>query len=222
MKRDAQINTQSWRSQLSDVDAGVVRWRKTNSDSHPFQALANINENLIRNGGFVPLLTKTLCTIHNNQFVLESGDTANMGRSEMASLFSLSLSSFKEWMSQASKARVMLRIASPIRKTAAIKDASGKNLAITEPTPRNTDEIRMAARSVPMSGAVWLRHDDKTTRSLLSGSALKCHPTRLMCSISVSSGIPQDRERFILWSLPHRWLTVGSLPVGNCQRYSSL
>jgi hypothetical protein len=69
------------------VDAGVVRWRKTNSVAHPFQALANINENLIRNGGFVPLLTKTLCTIDNNQFVLESGDTANMGRFEMASLF---------------------------------------------------------------------------------------------------------------------------------------
>ena len=135
------------------MDAGVVRWRKTYSVAHPFQVLANINENLIRNGGFVPLLTKTLCTIHNNQFVLESGDTANMGRSEMASLFLLSLSSFKELTSQASKARVMLRIASPIRKTAAIKDASGKNLAITEPTPRNTDEIRMAARSVPMSGA---------------------------------------------------------------------
>ena len=97
-------------------------------------------------------------------------------------------------MSQASKARVMLRIASPIRKTAAIKDASGKNLAITEPTPRNTDEIRMAARSVPMSGAGWLRHDDKTTRLLLSGSALKCHPIRLICSISVSSGVPEDRE----------------------------
>jgi hypothetical protein len=69
------------------VDAGVVRWRKTNSVANPFQVLSNINENLIRNGGFVPLLTKTLCTIHNNQFVLESGDTANMGRSEMASLF---------------------------------------------------------------------------------------------------------------------------------------
>ena len=101
-------------------------------------------------------------------------------------------------MSQASKARVMLRIASPIRKTAAIKDASGKNLAITEPTPRNTDEIRMAARSVPMSGAGWLRHDDKTTSSLLSGSALKCHPTRLRCSISDRRGVLQDRERFNL------------------------
>ena len=73
MKRDAQINTQSWRSQLSDVDAGVVRWRKTNSFAHPFQALANINENLIRNGGFVPLHTKMLCTIHNNQLILERG-----------------------------------------------------------------------------------------------------------------------------------------------------
>lgn len=33
--------------------------------------------------------------------------------------------------SQATRARVMLRIASPIRNTAAIKDASGKNLAMT-------------------------------------------------------------------------------------------
>ena len=89
MKRDAQINTQSRRSQLSDVDAGVVRWMKTNSVAHPFQALANINENLIRNGGFVLLLIKTLCTIHNNQFVLESGDTANMGRSEWPLFFSV-------------------------------------------------------------------------------------------------------------------------------------
>ena len=96
VKRDAQIKTQSCRPQLSDVDAGVVRWIKMNSVAHPFQALANTNENLIRNGGFVPLHTKMLCTIHNKQFVLESGDTANMGRSEMASLFFLSPSSFKE------------------------------------------------------------------------------------------------------------------------------
>ena len=60
---------------------------KLNSVAHPFQTLANINENLIRNGAFVPLFTKILCTIHSNQFVLEIGDTANMGRSEMAFLF---------------------------------------------------------------------------------------------------------------------------------------
>lgn len=63
MKRDAQINTQIWRSQLSDVDAGVVRWRKTNSVAHPFQALANINENLIRNGGFVSKRSARYITI---------------------------------------------------------------------------------------------------------------------------------------------------------------
>ena len=87
---------------------------------------------------------------------LRAGTLQTWGGLRWPPFFLLSLSSFKEWISQASKARVMLRIASPIRKTAAIKDASGKNLAITEPTPRNTDEIRMAARSVPMSGAVGI------------------------------------------------------------------
>ena len=38
VKRDAQIKTQSCRPQLSDVDAGVVRWIKMNSVAHPFQA----------------------------------------------------------------------------------------------------------------------------------------------------------------------------------------
>ena len=86
-KRVAQIKTQSCRPQLADVDSGVVRWMKMNSVAHPFQPLANIDENLIRNGGFVPLPTKTLCMRHSNQLVLESGDTAILGRSERASLF---------------------------------------------------------------------------------------------------------------------------------------
>ena len=60
MKRVAQIKTQSCRPQLADVDSGVVRWMKMNSVAHPFQPLANIDENLIQNGGFVPLPTKTL------------------------------------------------------------------------------------------------------------------------------------------------------------------
>ena len=46
----------------------------------------------------------------------------------------------------------MLRIASPTKNTAANNAASGKNLAITNPTPRNTEEITMAARSVPTGG----------------------------------------------------------------------
>ena len=45
---------------------------------------------------------------------------------------------------QDTKYKVMLTRACPTRNTPAIRDASGKNLAITEPTPRNTDEIRMA------------------------------------------------------------------------------
>ena len=77
----------------------------------------------------------------------------------------------------------------------------------TNPKKYRWDQDGGKVRSHERCG--WLRHDDKTTRSLLSGSALKCHPTRLMCSISVSSGIPQDRERFILGTPPHRWLTVG-------------
>jgi hypothetical protein len=51
---------------------------------------------------------------------------------------------------QDTKYKVMLTRASPTRNTPAISDASGKNLAITEPTPRNTDEMRMAVRSVHM------------------------------------------------------------------------
>jgi len=53
------------------------------------------------------------------------------------------------FLNQAAKTRAMLRIASPTKNTAANNAASGKNLAITKPTPRNTDEIRMAVRSVP-------------------------------------------------------------------------
>ena len=87
MKRVAQIKTQSCRPQLAYVDAGVVRWMKMNSVAHPFQPLANINENLIKNGGFVPLLARTPCRIHNIQFVLDSGGIANMGRTETASPF---------------------------------------------------------------------------------------------------------------------------------------
>ena len=48
--------------------------------------------------------------------------------------------------------RAMLRIASPTKNTAANNAASGKNLAITNPTPRNTEEITMAVRSVPTGG----------------------------------------------------------------------
>jgi len=44
----------------------------------------------------------------------------------------------------------MLRIASPTKKTAANNAASGKNLAMTKPTPRKTDERRIAVRSVPI------------------------------------------------------------------------
>ena len=51
---------------------------------------------------------------------------------------------------QATMIRAMLRIASPTKKTAANNAASGKNLAITNPTPRKTDENRMAVRSVPI------------------------------------------------------------------------
>ena len=53
------------------------------------------------------------------------------------------------FLNQAAKTKAMLRIASPTKNTAANNAASGKNLAITKPTPRNTDEIRMAVRSVP-------------------------------------------------------------------------
>ena len=56
---------------------------------------------------------------------------------------------------QDTKYKVMLTSASPTRNTPAIRDASGKNLATTEPTPRNTDEMRMAVRSVPMKRS-WM------------------------------------------------------------------
>ena len=95
MKRVAQIKTQSCRPQLADVDSGVVRWMKMNSVAHPFQPLANINENLIQNGGFVPLLTKTLCMRHNNQFVLERG-TLQSWEGLRGTPFFLPLPSFKE------------------------------------------------------------------------------------------------------------------------------
>ena len=45
----------------------------------------------------------------------------------------------------------MFRIKRPIKNPADNMDVSGKNLAITKPTPRNTDEIRIAVRSVPIS-----------------------------------------------------------------------
>ena len=44
----------------------------------------------------------------------------------------------------------MLRIASPTKNTAASNAASGKNLAITKPTPKNTEKITMAVRSDPI------------------------------------------------------------------------
>ena len=44
----------------------------------------------------------------------------------------------------------MLRIASPTRNTEASNDASGKNLEITKPTPRNTDDNSIAAMSAGM------------------------------------------------------------------------
>ena len=64
---------------------------------------------------------------------------------------------------QLKSTRARLRIAKPTRNTAANNAASGKNLAITKPTPRNTDENRMAVRSVPMRGccAGCPTHDDK-------------------------------------------------------------
>ena len=56
---------------------------------------------------------------------------------------------------QATRTRATLRIANPTRNTAASNAASGKNLAITKPTPRNTEEITMAVRSDPI-GECWL------------------------------------------------------------------
>ena len=51
---------------------------------------------------------------------------------------------------QDTKYKVMLTRACYTRKRAAIRDASGMSLAITEPTPRYTDEMRLAVRSVHM------------------------------------------------------------------------
>ena len=65
----------------------------------------------------------------------------------------------------------MLRIASPTKNTAANNAASGKNLAITNPTPRNTEEITMAVRSVP-TGALFLSRAHNDEIPLESWSAI--------------------------------------------------
>ena len=55
------------------------------------------------------------------------------------------------FLNQVAKTRAIFRAASPIRNTAANNAASGKNLAIRKPTPRNTEESMMAVRSVGIS-----------------------------------------------------------------------